>query len=130
MPSRNDDFAVAVLIGSRCCFFHQGNLPTDHGIQPLANFEAISAKVNDPGRIRSRKGLSTHEFWVAAGISAADVADQVRQAWEPIHQGSGDGTVRPLNVHNAGDRAKLCEAFAWIESVAEGRGDDELGRYG
>jgi hypothetical protein len=119
-----------VLIGGRCCFFHQGGLPSDYGISPLASFPEFAATVSNPLRRQTFESDSSLGFWTEAGINAGDIVDSVRQGWVPIHEGGQDDGVRSLSVHEAGDRAKICEAFAWVQGLAQKRGDDDTMRFG
>jgi hypothetical protein len=126
----DDDFAVAVLIGGRCCFFHQGGFPSDYGIPPLANFPELDIAANNPRRRQTRESTSSLELWTEASINAGDVVDSVRQRWVPINEGGQDDGTRPLSVHEAGDRARICEALVWVQGLAQKRGDDETTRFG
>lgn len=119
--SRPDDFAIVIVIGGRCRFFHQGNLvELLQTIKPLSKCPGL-----EPGDVylpRVVEDGSELDYWMQAGISIDAVRESIHQGWEPIFEVSHGGNIVPANVHDLDHRSSISEGFTWMANIAATRG--------
>ncbi|KAF2034333.1 hypothetical protein EK21DRAFT_85380 [Setomelanomma holmii] len=115
------DFAIVIMIGNRCRFFHQRDATLRGEIAPISTFPEVADMAQNPHR---RCVQDTEcDLWVAAGIPVDEIRARTRAGWEP------NFGERPLIVHHQTDRSALIEAFTWVQKIAKSRAEEEQIRF-